>query len=462
MARDDSLARGLRGLDLLNLFIANVQTGFGAFIAVYLTAHQWTELQIGFVLSIGTVATIVSQIPAGALVDAVRSKRAAVAAGIGSITLSALLLAFLPHELPVAAAEVLHGFASCALTPGIAALSLRLVGHAAFGERLGRNARFAAIGNGAAAAAMGGLGTYVSTQSVFLLTAALGVPALLALASIAPAEATSHAQTRSPREPFDWRGLGGLLSDRRLLAFCACVVMFHLANAALLPLAASDITAQTGNYASLIIALCIVVPQAVVAVMSPWVGGRASSWGRRPVLLLGWAALPVRAALFALLPAPALIVSAELLDGVSAAVFGVMVPLIAADLTRGRGRFNLCVGIFGLATAVGATVSTTLAGWIADFSSDRLAFAALALAGLAGTALLWAAMPETGPAGPAAMAKPPRQATPVRIRPRSAALAPSRARPLRGMGRRGYSALARPRPALYRGVRPEGRPPPWL
>src|SRR5665213_1302847 len=100
--------RGQRALDVLNLFIADVQTGFGAFLAVYLTSHKWTALQIGEVLSIGTIAALASQIPAGALVDALANKRGALAGGILAITGSALLLAFLPYELPVALAEVLH------------------------------------------------------------------------------------------------------------------------------------------------------------------------------------------------------------------------------------------------------------------------------------------------------------------------------------------------------------------
>jgi MFS family permease len=402
--------RGQRALDLMNLFIADVQTGFGAFLAVYLSSHKWSALQIGAVLSIGTVAALASQIPAGALVDALRSKRAALAGGILAITVSALLLALFPYQLPVAGAEVLHGFASCLLTPAVAAVSLRLVGHAGFAERLGRNARFAAIGSGTAAAAMGALGTYVSTQSVFLLTAGLALPALFALHRIGAPPPLAPAAV-AERSGFDWHGIGQLLADRRLLAFGACIVLFHMANAAMLPIAATAVTARAGAYASLIIAACIVLPQAVVAVASPFVGREAARRGRRAVLLIGWSALPLRAALFAVLPSPALIVAAQALDGVSAAVFGVMLPLIAADITMGKGRFNLCVGIFGLAVGIGATISTSLAGWIADAAGDRMAFAALAAIGLAGVALLAVAMPETAPAEPDAAAAPACAAT---------------------------------------------------
>ena len=177
-------ARGPRALDLLNFFVADVQTGFGPFVAVYLTTHKWTQVEIGFALTLGTVVALISQIPAGALVDAVHNKRAAVGGALIGVITAALLLAIQPTALPVLVAQVLHAFASCVLTPAIAAISLHLVGHAALGERLGRNARFASIGNGLAAAVMGATGAYLSSRAVFVLTAALCVPALLALLAI--------------------------------------------------------------------------------------------------------------------------------------------------------------------------------------------------------------------------------------------------------------------------------------
>jgi len=418
--------RARRGLDLLNFFIADVQTGFGPFVAVYLTARHWTQVEIGFALSLGTMTAMVSQIPAGALVDALRGKRAAAAAGIVAIGASALLLAVWPVLLPVLVAQVLHGFASCVLIPAIAAVSLGLVGHAALGERLGRNARFAALGNGLAAGVMGVMGSYVSERSVFVLTAALCLPALATLPFIRgasfisagsfigvgtsshgaavvdaapppPQLATSHAAKigAATKIGTERSELAVLLTDRRLLVFAACVALFHLSNAAMLPIAAGEVTQLEGTRASLIIAACIVVPQGVVALLSPWVGRTAERHGRRPLLLLGWASLPLRGVLLALLPNPFLLVALQAISGISAAVFGVMLPLIADDVTRGLHKFNLCIGIFGLAAAGGATLSTTLAGWLADTAGDRVAFLGLFVAGLAGTALVWLAMPET-------------------------------------------------------------------
>ena len=393
MPRDGTLpARSPRALDLLNFFVADVQTGFGPFVAVYLTTHKWTQVQIGFALTLGTVVAMISQIPAGALVDAAHNKRIVASGALIAVIVAALLLAIQPTILPVMTAQVLHAFASCVLTPAIAAISLHLVGHAALGERLGRNARFASIGNGLAAAVMGATGTYLSSRAVFLLTAALCVPALISLLAIGRGQ---HARRQTTVGAFDWSGLRLLFSDRRLLAFAVCVMLFHLSNAAMLPLVGATVTMRAGHIANMIIAACIVLPQAVVAVCSPWVGRSATLIGRRPVLLLGWATLPLRGLLLAILPGPWLPIGAQALGGISAAVFGVMFPLLAADITRGTSHFNLCMGALGLAMCLGAALSTTLGGWIADVAGVQVAFVCLGLIGLLATLVLWLVMPET-------------------------------------------------------------------
>ncbi|MGH7212467.1 MAG: MFS transporter, partial [Acetobacteraceae bacterium] len=362
-------------------------------------SRSWTEGSIGLALSIGTVTSMVSQVPAGALVDATRNKRFAAFLAVAAIAGSAAIFALWPARLPVVIAEVLHGFASCALSPAIAAISLALVGQAALGERLGRNARFGAIGNGIAAAVMGAFGKFVSERAVFVLTALLCLPGLVALRAIRGVRRRAAPPRTSART-----GFCRLLLDRRLLIFGACVVFFHLSNAAMLPLAGVEATRAVGTNANLIIAGSIVVPQMVVAWLSPWVGREATRLGRRVVLQVGFAALPLRGVLLALIPSPYLLVPIQALDGVSGAVFGVLLPLVAADITRGTDRFNTCLGLLGLAVGIGATVSTTLAGFAADLFGQQAAFLVLAAAGLVALLLVRFAMPETRPDGEAAPA----------------------------------------------------------
>jgi MFS family permease len=394
------IARSLRALDWLNFFVANVQTGFGPFIASYLAANKWTQGEIGLMLSVGTISAMASQLPAGALVDAMRNKKFAALSAIVAIIVSALLLAASPTFVPVFAAEVLHGFASCMLVPAMAAISLALVSRADLGDRLGRNARWASIGSALTAALMGAFGEYLSLRSVFFLTAALALPAIVALRmihyDIPPV--VPRAPRGTPKmtpEGEERESLRELLKDKRLLIFAACVVLFHLSNAAMLNLAAGEVTAHMGDNVQLVIAACIIVPQFIVAALSPWVGRQAQKWGRRPVLILGFCALPVRAILFAGVSSPYLLVPVQMLDGISAAVFGVMLPLIAADVAGGRGHYNLTIGFFGLAAGVGATLSTAAAGFAADRFGTAMSFFGLAAAGALAVAMVWLAMPET-------------------------------------------------------------------
>jgi predicted MFS family arabinose efflux permease len=392
--------RSLRGLDWFVFFVADVQTGFGPFVSVYLTAQRWTQIDIGLILSVSGFVSLIGQMPGGAVVDAARSERFVAGIAVAAICVSALTYAALPIFPAVFGAAILHAAASCLLGPAIAAISLGLVGHAAISERLGRNARFASIGNGLAAAAMGACGYFLSARAVFVVTVLLLVPALLALRRIAENEIDPERAHGAPprhvaKKPPTRRG--ALMRNRPLLIFAGCLLLFHLANSAMLPLVGSVVTMKSARWATLIIAACIVVPQLVVAMLSPWVGTRAQIWGRRPLLLIGFAALPIRGMLFAFFSDPSLLLAVQILDGVTASVFAVMVPLVVADLTRGTGRFNLGQGILGTATGIGASLSAALAGYVTDRFGFGAAFGSLAIIALAAFTLVWFLMPETRP-----------------------------------------------------------------
>jgi predicted MFS family arabinose efflux permease len=333
-------------------------------------------------------------------VDAVRSRRFAAGFSVVAIALSAFALAMWPNFLVVLLAMAAHSAASCILTPAIAAISIGLVGHARAGERLGRNASFSALGNAVAAAGMGACGYYLSNDAVFYLTAALMVPTLIALSRIradeidgpAHAKPASDTGTDTPR---GGDGLRALLTNRALLCFGACMTLFFLANAAMLPLVGSMLTLRASETATALIAACIVVPQVVLALSAPAVGRAAERWGRRPLLLIGFAALPIRGLLFAYVDSPELLVAVQVFDGVSAAVFGVMVPLVVSDATRKTGHFNLALGAVGTAMGIGAALSTSLAGVMADRLGSHTAFLGLAIVGFAAFALVVLIMPET-------------------------------------------------------------------
>ncbi|HKH01874.1 MAG TPA: MFS transporter [Bradyrhizobium sp.] len=390
--------QSLRGLDWFIFFLADVQTGFGPFIAVYLTTQKWTQAQIGLVLSIGGVVGLIGQMPGGAIVDAARSERLVAGLAVATIGLCALGYAAWPIFPVVAAAATLHAAASCVLGPAIAAISLGLVGPVAISERLGRNARFASLGNGTAAAVMGTAGYLLSSRSVFLVTFILSIPTLVAIARIRESEidvARAHGAVLREAGEASSTSVLDLVRQPPLLIFACSVLLLQLANAAMLPLMAGVVTTRSPQWAPVLIAACIIVPQAIVALMAPSVGSLAQSWGRRPLLLLGFAALSVRGLLFATVSDPYVLVAVQVFDGITAAVFSVMIPLIVADVAFGSGHFNLAQGIVGTAIGIGASLSTVLAGYASDRFGSSIAFAGLACVAALGLAMIWFVMPET-------------------------------------------------------------------
>ena len=391
----------LYGLDGVNFFLAAALAGFGPYVAAYLADQKWTQADIGFVLTAGSVAGLLSQLPGGELLDKVRSKRAVIAIGACIVILSALILAFWPRLPSVFTGLVLQGATGGFLGPAIVAISLGLVGHAALAERLGRNQRFASAGALVGAALMGLVGYLLSYQGIFLIVALLGLPLFVALARIRAVDihfgrscgAPGHHGVEQPSRTSRWI----LLRNSRLVIFATSLFLFQLANASVLPLAGEALVRTSKTDSSLIISALIIVPQVLVALMAPWAGRQAQSWGRRPLLIIGFAALPVRALGFALISDPLFLLPVQALDGISATVLGVLTALVIADITGGTGRFNLAQGIVGTASGIGASISTTLSGLVAERFGPSAGFLCIAATALLGTIVIVFLMPETRP-----------------------------------------------------------------
>src|SRR6516165_4438144 len=391
-------AESLHALDWLNFFLAATLTGFGPFLAESLTDRGWMPANIGLILTASGFAGLFVQAPAGELIDRVKSKRALVATGVAALILTALIFGSRTDFLPIFTAAVIQGVAGSVLGPGIAAISLGLVGHAALAERLGRNQRFASIGGLTAAAVMGGVGYLLSSRDILLLTAALGVPVLLMLARLRAGDihfGRSCGASDQDSVPLKRTSRMVLFKDRRLLTFALCLCLFQLANASILPLIGEALALREGRLSSLVVSALIVVPQLVVALLAPWVGRTANSWGRRPLLLVGLGAVPIRSGLFAFTADPTLLVLIQMLDGWTAATLGVLTTLVIADLTKGTGRFNLAQGLVGTFSGVGASLSTSVSGFVVERFGQTSGFLTVTAIALIAIAVLWAFMPET-------------------------------------------------------------------
>jgi MFS family permease len=389
------------GLDGVNFFLAAMLAGFGPYVAAYLAGRQWTPADIGFVLTASSVAGLLSQVPGGELLDKIRSKPTVVAVGAAVVIACALVIAFRPSFPMVSIGLVLQGVTGGVLGPAIAAISLGLVGHAALAERLGRNQRFASAGALVGAGIMGLVGYLLSYQAIFVVSAAFGLPLFAALSRVRAADIHFGRSCGAPdhqgREQPPRVRRRALWQDSRLLVFSLCLFLFQLANASVLPLASEALARDAQRGSSLIISALIIVPQIIVAVMAPWAGRQAQSRGRRPLLLIGFAALPIRALGFALTSDPRLLLFVQALDGISATVLGVLTALVVADITGGTGRFNLAQGIVGTASGIGASIGTTLSGLAAEIFGSGVAFLCIAATALLAAMVVLFFMPETKP-----------------------------------------------------------------
>jgi MFS family permease len=396
-AAGGTAAQSLRGLDWLNFFLADVQTGVGPFLAIYLAKYGWNEELVGAALTVSGIAGIVAQTPAGALVDQLHAKRALIAAGVAALAAAALIIAFVPTFWPVMAAQVLVGASSSIFIPAICAISLGVVGHQAFDRRQGRNQSFNAAGNVVAAISMGLIAYYLSDRGIFFLVALLAIPTLWALRSIRADDIdydlARGAQAHGPTGPAV--RIGTLWKDRPLVVFLVCAVMFHFANAAMLPLLGEMLAKGHGRASMMFMSACVVTTQLVITVLAPWTGLMAGRWGRKPLLLIAFAVLPLRALLYTLTDHTVLLVAIQILDGIGAGIFGVVSVLVIADLTEGSGRFNLALGAITTAVGIGASLSQVIAGGLVHHFGNRAGFLFLGAVALSALSILYFAMPET-------------------------------------------------------------------
>jgi predicted MFS family arabinose efflux permease len=409
-----------RALDAANFFLADVRDGLGPYLAIYLlTVQKWDEASIGIVMSIATAAGIVAQTPAGTLVDTVRAKRIVVAVAALVVTAASLLLPWLTDFWPVAVSQATAHAAAAVLGPGLAAITLGMAGHDAFTKRIGRNESFNHAGNAFAAAAAGVIAYGLGPSAVFYLLAVNSIASLVSVLAI-PASAIDHDLARGlhdkPPAPAATAsrpnasgatakdtddkpsGLQTLITCRPLMIFAACALLFHMANAAMLPLVGQKLALQDKNLGTSLMSACIVAAQIVMVPMALLVGAKADRWGRKPLFLAGFVILPIRGVLYTLSDDRFWLVGVQLLDGVGAGIYGAIFPIVVADLMRGTGRYSAALGAVITAQGIGAALSTALAGIVVVHAGYSAAFVTLAAIAAVGLLLFLFAMPETAPA----------------------------------------------------------------
>jgi MFS family permease len=418
---DAGTARANRALDAANFFLADVRDGLGPYLAVYLlTEQKWDEGRIGIVMSVATIAGLLAQTPAGALIDATTAKRMIMVGAAMVVTAASLLLPVFPDFWPVAVSQGIAHAAGVIFPPAIAGISLGVVGHRAFTRRVGRNETFNHAGNFVSAVIAGGAAFLFGPVVVFFLLAVQSVASIASIWAI-PEKAIDHDLARGlhdaetgDTEREQPSGFSVLLTCRPLLVFALCVLLFHLSNAAMLPLVGQKLALQNRNMGTSLMSACIAAAQLVMVPMAILVGARADAWGHKRFFLVALAILPIRGALYTLSDNPAWLVGVQLLDGIGAGIFGAIYPVIVADLMRNTGRFNAAQGVIITALGVGAALSTALAGFVVVKAGYSAAFLTLGAIAAIGFIMFLLAFPGTAGDAPAASPRP-RQPRPSEI-----------------------------------------------
>jgi MFS family permease len=404
--------RTAHALDLLAFSLADVRDGLGPYLSIYLLlTHHWDQASIGFVMAVGGLAGVVAQTPVGALVDKTTAKRALVIGGAVAVAAGALAMPLLPGFYTISFLQAVTGIAGSIFNPALAAITLGIVGPRLFSRRIGRNESFRHAGTAATAAAAGGLAYFFGPVVVFWLLAVMAMISVVATLRV-PHDAIDHAVARgmdgsTGEQHTRPSGFAVLLHDRRLMIFAAVVVIFHFANAAMLPLVGQELALHNKEIGTALMSACIVAAQVVMVPVAYLVGAKADTWGRKPIFLVGFAVLTVRGFLYPLWDNSYWLVGVQLLDGVGAGIFGALFPLVVQDLTHGTGRFNVSLGAISAAWGVGASLSSFVTGWIVVAAGYGAAFISLGAIAGAGFALYLLAMPETvATAGPGAPGAP--------------------------------------------------------
>lgn len=391
-----SAMRSVRAVGWLNFFLADVQTGVGPFLAAYLSANHWNPRDAGLALTLGSLVGVLLGPFAGAVVDVSQRKRAIVGYASLALAIGAVTISLGTRVSMIAGAQVLIGGAGAFLPPTVAAITLGIVGARGFDRQFGKNQSFNSAGNVFTAALMAAVTWVFGMRSLFITAALLAVPVWLILTRIDPAAIDNDVARGEggQEEEGHWQKVCSICSDRALLFFLISCFLFHLANAAMLPLLGEMLAKGNARAATPFMSACVIVTQIVIACTAAGIGTLAGK-GRKPLLLLGFGVLPLRGLLYAVTHATVALIAIQVLDGLANAIFTVVAVLVVADRTRGTGHFNLAQGVLATCVGLGASLGNAYGGELAHRFGFSASFLGLAAVAVLGVAVLALGVPET-------------------------------------------------------------------
>ena len=396
-------ARSLFGLNTANFFQAEMVGVVVPVLNALLKGAGWRYDAIGLATAVAGLGTLLFQGPAGWLTDRMSHRRLAF---VAASVLTGLCFVAIPL-LPLAPGWVdsllfISGAAQSLFAPLLGALALGLAGHRLLNRTMGANQSWNHAGNIVAALLAMALVSAVGLKSVFY---SVGIGSLLAAASVLLIrekdldERVATGLISGQDKEVKWTEL---FRDRRVLFLFISILAFHLANAPILPTVALYVKKLGGSdnlmTATVLTAQVVMVPVALLT------GRLCDSWGRKPLMAIAFLVLPLRILSYAFVTKPAAVVWLQGLDGIGAGIYGVAVVAIAADLTRGKGRFNTLMGFFATALAIGGVAGPLISGLLVQHLGFHVTFYVFALLAAFGATVFLLTVPETRDGKPEAAA----------------------------------------------------------
>ena len=389
------MLRSLQALCLMSFFLADVRDGLGPFLGIFLTEHHWRPDDIGLVMTAGGVAALLATVPAGIVIDATRKKRLLLLLSCALVTLATLLLWYSTGYPIALVSQIVSGLAAALIGPLVAGITLGLTGRRGFNRQMGRNEAFNHAGNTLAAVLAGCAMWLWGIGAVFILMTSMAFFTALSVLAIREQD-IDHDAARGIEKSENARALprlSVLMRDPVLATTGFTLLLFHLGNAALLPMLSMRVASTDGGAWSpgLYAATTVVISQCVMIPVALFTAAQAERYGYRRLILIALMVLPIRAALAASFAGPLSVIPVQVLDGVAAGILGVAVPGYIVNALRGSGHINAGQSVIMLMQGAGAAFSPALAGAIVAHASWRVAFAALGLVALAALILWWRA-----------------------------------------------------------------------
>ena len=372
--------------------MADVKDGVGVYLSVYLlTVHKWDPSQIGVVVAIPWIVSILAQSPVGGFIDRTKRKRLLLVVASAIVALSCIIVVNFPAFYPIAASQVALGVVQTVFPPCVAAITLGMVGRQSFPKRIGRNESFNHGGNMLAAVAAVFIGWYISYEGIFYFSI-LQCAAIIVATLLIREKEIDHDLAREATEgsqPADSfvNGLKQLFSNRDVTYFTIAVGLWNIANGAMLPLLGQKIGLSNLEHSALYLSVCIIIAQMTMVFIAP-LAAKLSEYGRKTILTVAFILVPVRALLFAWIDNKYALISFQVIDGIGAGIYGVISILMMADLGKGTGRFNLLQGTTYASIGLGVALSSILSGYMVKYFGYAGGFISLAGMGTVATLFL--------------------------------------------------------------------------